>query len=512
MSAHLSVLLIAWPLAVGAILLLVERRGIALQRGVAWIGLAGLLALSVALLRQADAGTITVYLLGDWPARLGIALLVDRLAAWMALVTTLLAIACLLHAGSGWDRRAPHFHALFQFQLMGLNGAFLTGDLFNLFVFFEVLLAASYGLLLSGGRGGRMRVGFHYVVFNIAASTLFLIALGLIYGLLGSLNMAELAVRVSQVSYQDRVLVQAVGGLLLVVFCAKGAILPLYLWLPATYGRAQPAVAALFVIMTKVGLYSVLRVYTLMFGEGAGELAGFAWKWLLPAGIATLLMAAFGTLASVRLRILAGYLVLVSAGTLFIAFALARADSIGAGLYYLAHSTFVGATMFLIVELVRQRRVTDRMNVVRPTLDRAVPGTLYLITAIAVIGLPPLSGFIGKFSLLAAVPEERVGWIWSAILVSSFFVMVALARAGSKLFWLQPSPDAPVPAGPAKPRHGPRGEIAAIMLLLAYGVAMTVAAGPALRYTQAAGAQLVDPADYIQSVRDTAPAMQGRKP
>ncbi len=508
MSAHLPILPIALPLFTGALLLLLERRGILVQRVVAWLGLAGLLYLSIALLQQADGGQITAYLVGDWPARLGITLVVDRLSAWMVLTTTLLAGACLLHAGSGWDRRATHFHALFQFQLMGLNGAFLTGDLFNLFVFFEVLLAASYGLLLSGGRGGRMRVGFHYVAFNITASTLFLIALGLIYGLLGSLNMAELAVRVSQVSYQDQVLVQAVAGLLLVVFCAKGAILPLYLWLPATYGRAQPAVAALFVIMTKVGLYSVLRVYTLIFGEGAGELAGFAWRWLLPAGIATLLMAAFGTLASVRLRILAGYLVLVSAGTLFIAFALASAESIGAGLYYLAHSTFMAAAMFLIVELVRQRRVTDRMNVARPMLDRAIPGALFIIAAIAAIGLPPLSGFIGKFTLLAAVPEAWTGWVWSAILVSSFFVMVALARAGSKLFWLQPAPGDPLPATAAKARHGPRVEMAAIMLLLAYCVVMTIFAGPTLRYTQSAGTQLVDPANYIEAVREQAPILR----
>lgn len=507
MSIHLPVLLVALPLFIGALMLLLERFGIAVQRAVAWLGLAGLLLLSIAMLRLADDGQVVAYLLGDWPARLGITLVVDRLSAWMVLTTTLLAIACLLHAGNGWDRRAPHFHALFQFQLMGLNGAFLTGDLFNLFVFFEVLLAASYGLLLSAGRGDRMRVGFHYVAFNIAASTLFLIALGLIYGLLGSLNMAELAVRIAAAAPQDRVLLQSVGGLLLVVFCAKGAILPLYLWLPGTYGRAQPAVAALFVIMTKVGLYSVLRVYTLLFGDAAGELAGFAWAWLLPAGIATLLMAAFGTLAAVRLRTLGGYLVLISAGTLFIAFSLARADSIGAGLYYLAHSTFAAAAMFLIIELVRQRRSSDRMDVTLPMAGRALPGTLFMLAAIAVIGLPPLSGFIGKFSLLAAVPEGRMGWVWSSILVSSFFVMVAMARAGSKLFWFLPTDDT-APVAPVTPRPSKPCEIAAIILLLGYGVAMTVAAGPTLRYTMAAGEQLVDPSNYIQAVREKAPALR----
>ncbi len=503
MTTHLAVLPIILPLLAGALLLLVERRGIVVQRSVAWLGMAGLLALSIALLGMADDDVITIYRLGNWPAHLGITLVVDRLAAWMVLTTTLLAIACLLHASAGWDRRAPHFHALFQLQLMGLNGAFLTGDLFNLFVFFEVLLAASYGLLIGGGRSGRMRIGFHYAVFNITASTIFLIALGLLYGLVGALNMAEIAARVATIDPADRALLQAVFGLLLVVFCAKGAILPLYLWLPATYGGAQAPVAALFVIMTKVGLYSVLRVFALVFGANA-LLAGAAWVWLMPAGILTLLLAGLGAMAAVRLRVLAAYLVLGSAGTLFIAFALARPDSIGAGLYYLAHSVFVGAAMFLIAEMVRERRGTDRTNLVLPMIERAVPGALYLIAAIAVIGLPPLSGFIGKLGILASTPDAQLGWVWSAILFSSFFFLVAMTRSGSRLFWRVPTterPAASVSKTLPEPRRGRRRETAAVMVLLAYVLVMSVAAGPSLRYTMAAGEQLLQPGDYIQASR-----------
>ena len=508
MSTHLPVLLIVWPLLAGATLLLLERCSIRTQRVAAWAGVLVLLAMAAGLLRQADSGSITVYLLGDWPARLGITLMVDRLSAWMVMLTALLAVPVLLHVCAGWDRRALHFHALFQLQLMGLNGAFLTGDIFNLFVFFEILLAASYGLLLSGGRGGRMRVGFHYVAFNIAASTLFLIALGLLYGLLGSLNMAELAARIGQVSPEARPLVEAVAGLMLVVFCAKAALLPLYLWLPGTYGRAPAAVAALFVVMTKVGLYSVLRVYALLFGDQAGELAGFAWDWLLPAGIATLMLAALGALAAVRLRILAGYLVLVSAGTLFIAIALARPDAVAAALYYLAHSTFAVAAVFLITELVRKHRVTDRMNVVLPILAPAMPGTLYAIAAVSVVGLPPLAGFIGKFALLAAVPDEWVGWVWTTVLVSSFLVLVAMARAGNKLFWhtLPEGQDDPVRS--ARRRRGHWTEHAAVIVLLAYGVALTIAAAPAMRYAMAAGEQLGQPDRYIQSVRAVEPLLR----
>ncbi|MEE7546035.1 monovalent cation/H+ antiporter subunit D, partial [Xanthomonas sp. Kuri4-1] len=395
---HLLILPVLIPMLGAALSLFVEHRryGHRVQRGVAWTALALLAAAVVAVFAQARGGQVGVYLLGDWPSRLGIALMADRLSAWMLLTTLLLAIPCLLHACAGWDRRAPHFHALFQFQLMGLNGAFLTGDIFNLFVFFEVMLIASYGLLLSGGRGLRLRIGLHYVVFNVAASTLFLIALGLLYALLGSLNMAELAPRIAALPAQDLPLARATLGLLLLVFCSKAALLPLYLWLPETYSRAPAAVAALFAIMTKVGLYAVLRVSSLWFGAGA--LQGFGSTALLWTGLATLVLAAFGVMAAARLRVLVSYLVVFSAATLFIAFSLDDTGALGAGLYYLPHSTFVAAALFMIADLIRRRRgsASDRKEVVASLPGRGVPGSMFLVAAIAVAGLPPLSGFLAK--------------------------------------------------------------------------------------------------------------------
>ena len=448
---------------------------------------------------------------------LGIVLMVDRLSALMLVVGQLLGVACLLHACAGWDRRAPHFHAFFQFQMMGLNGAFLTGDMFNLFVFFEVLLIASYGLMLSGGRGERMRAGLHYVAFNIAASTLFLVALGLLYGLLGTLNMAEMAVRVAELPARDVALVQAAAGLLVVVFCAKAAVLPMYFWLPQTYTHAPAAVAALFAVMTKVGLYAVLRVGTLSFGA-AGPLDGFAWPALLALGGATLLLAALGVLASRRLRSLAAYLVLGSAATLFIAFALATAGTVSAGLYYLAHSTFAGAALFLLADLIRRRRgaAGDRKDMLAALPDRTVPGVLFLIAAVSLVGLPPLSGFIGKLLLLEAVPSASTGWVWALVLGTSFMMLVGLARAGTRLFWrVEPWPDAPperltnyVPldamaVAPSRPL-----EATATMLLLAYGIAMALAAAPLLDYTRATAAQLQSPAAYVEQARAATPMLR----
>ena len=510
---HLPLLPVLIPLFAAAMALFFEHRrfGILPQRVVAWTSMLSMLLVSLLLLQGAAGGEITVYLVGDWPARLGIALMVDRLSALMVVVAQLLGVACLLHASAGWDRRAPHFHAFFQFQLMGLNGAFLTGDAFNLFVFFEILLSASYGLMLSAGRGKRIRAGLHYVAFNIAASTLFLIALGLLYGLLGTLNMAEMAVRVSQLQGSDVRLVQAAAGILLVVFCGKAALLPMYMWLPPTYTYAPAAVAALFAIMTKVGLYAVLRFGHLSFGAD-GPLDGFAWPALLVLGGITLALASLGALAERRLRTLAAYLVVCSAATLFIAFALATPGTTAAGLYYLVHSTFAGAALFLLADLIRRRRgeASDRKDLVSQLPNRTMPAILFLVVAVSLAGLPPLSGFIGKLLLMEATPAPATAWVWWLLLGSSFLMLVGLARAGTRLFWrTEPWPDAPPGAldayeaaasmadAPSRPM-----ETAGTLLLVAYGLGMTLAAAPVLDYARASAEQLATPAAYVQQLRD----------
>lgn len=512
---HLVILPVLIPLLGASLSLFVEHRryGPKVQRTVAWASMAALAVVVALLLAQVGDGRIHAYLLGDWPARLGIALVADRLAGWMLGTTLLLATACLLHACTGWDRRAPHFHALFQFQLMGLNGAFLTGDIFNLFVFFEVMLIASYGLLLSGGRGLRLRIGLHYVVFNVSASTVFLIALGLLYAVLGTLNMAEIGQRIVELPPSHLKLAKAALGLLLVVFCAKAALLPLYLWLPEAYARAPAAVAALFVIMTKVGLYAVLRVRSLWFGDEAGALAGYGADWLLWAGLATLAVAALGALAATRMRVQVAYLVLVSAAMLFIAFALGTPGTLAAGLLYLPHSTFTAAALFLIADLIRRRRFRagqrEGHDLAAALPGKTVPGLLFLLGAVAVAGLPPLAGFLAKAALLSAVPAAHTGVVWAAVLGSSLLVLIGLARTGIRLFWHVPGDDdAPPPPDPDVPAQP--FETAAIALLLVYVVAMSVFAAPLMRHSDAIAAQLLAPQQYLLDIRGTAP--QTRQP
>ena len=494
---HMIALPILLPFIAGALLLLVPPKQVGLVRTIGFLSCAALVGVVLALFRVAAAGRYVVYPLGNWPAPFGIVLVLDRLAAGMLLLTALIALAAYLYALRGWDERGPHFGALFQFQLMGVNGAFLTGDIFNLFVFFEVLLIASYGLLLHGGGRERLRAGIHYVVLNLAGSALFLIGLGLLYSVTGTLNLADLQLRYAAVGAGDRALAEAASLLLLVVFCLKAATFPLNFWLPGAYGAAAAPVAALFAIMTKVGVYAILRVHLSTFG---GEHpAADAWAVLLmPAALITIVLGTFGALAAWSLRGLVSYLTVVSVGTLLVTVAIATSGSIAAGLYYLVHSTFVTAALFLLVELIGEQR-GDRYDALVPGPDVAQPtllGVLFLMAAMAIAGLPPLSGFLAKANvLLAAAAAPEAAWIWAIVLGGSALVLIALARAGSGLFWKTGSrPPAAVPAGAAFLRAF------AVALLLAPLVGLAAFADFAWTQAAATADQLAHPTGYRDAV------------
>jgi len=316
MIQHLIVLPVVLPLVAG-ILLLYQRQGLVhYKRAVSVIATLLLLLVSIALVRQAASGEITYYALGDWQPPFGVVLVLDRLSALMVLLTSLLAVGAVVFACGGDDEKGSNFHGLFQWQLLGINGAFLTGDLFNLFVFFEVLLLASYALLLHGGGKARIQASVHYVVLNLAGSSLFLIAVGILYGATGTLNMADMGYKLASLPAEREGLVTAGALMLLVVFGLKAAILPLYFWLPRAYAAAPAPVAALFAIMTKVGIYAILRVYSLIFGEQAGRLVALEQPWVWWLALATLAAAGVGVMAARDLRLLVAYLVLISVGTL----------------------------------------------------------------------------------------------------------------------------------------------------------------------------------------------------
>ncbi|CAN5751441.1 monovalent cation/H+ antiporter subunit D [soil metagenome] len=498
MSGHHVVLPVLLPFATGVLLILLAERSLAVQRLVALAGTIALVALGAWLVVIAGAGDAHAYRLGDWPAPFGIVLVLDRLSALLLLLTGIVALFSLLHAVQGHDEAGPMYHPLFQLQLVGLNGAFLTGDLFNLFVFFEILLIASYCLLVHGSTTPRLRAGVHYVVLNLVGSALFLIAVGTLYGVTGTLNMADMAQKVALLGAEDAGLVRAAALLLLVVFALKAALVPLYFWLPSAYSAASAPVAALFAIMTKVGVYSIVRVYTLIFGPDAGVGADVALPWLLPLALVTVMLGMVGAVASRELRRMQGYLLIGSVGVMLSGIALFTATAISAGLYYLVHSTLVMAGMFLIADLVaRQRGGKDDLLVSGPPLPQsALLSGMFFIGAIGVAGLPPLSGFLGKALILeAALPGPLVGWIWAVVLVSGLLGLLALSRAGIIMFWVVDPDDAML----THTRCSTRAVLPAAGLL-ATVVLISVFAGPLAAFTQATAEQLLAPGPYIDAV------------
>jgi multicomponent K+:H+ antiporter subunit D len=518
---HLAVLPIVVPLFAGALLMLL--RGAAWTRVLASLSLASLLVMALALIAATASGASWTYMVGNWPAPFGIAMAVDRLAALMLTISALMGIACQLAA---LGRASGRFTALLQFQLAGLNGAFLTADLFNLFVFFEVLLAASYALLLDGQGAARLRAGLHYVTVNLLGSSLFLIAAAMFYGIAGTLNLADLDVRLDTLPATDIGLAQVAGLLLLVVFAIKAAALPLGLWLPGTYGAASAHVAALFAIMTKVGIYAILRVHGALFepapiaalptGADVDPLAGLVLPWLLPAGLVTLLLGACGALAARDLRVLVAWLVVVSAGVLLAALGLGSTRATAAALYYLPHSTLAAGAAFLAVEFIARGRAGSNPPAAEHYLVngsarvRGAPwiGACFFAAALVIAGLPPGSGFIAKVLLLdAAAGTPAQFWLWAGVLLASLLILVSLARAASAVFWRPEAdraghadactsgdaPPADAQAADAQAAIDGRGMRLACALLLVSGLAMVLFATSLFDFLLQAAATLGGP-------------------
>jgi len=499
LAAHLIIAPVVIPALAAPIALLVMRRKRRLGVGISLASCALMLMTALVLLGVADDGAIRIYALGNWPAPFGIVLMLDRLSGIMLVLAATLSLIAMAHSViTRADRDGWHFHPLFQFQLMGLNGAFLTGDLFNLFVFFEVLLIASYGLMLHGQGRARLKAGVQYVIVNIVGSSLFLVALGLLYALTGTLNMADMGQRVAAIGPDDQGLLRVAALLLVSVFVLKAAVAPLHLWLPRTYAVATPAVAALFALMTKVGVYSIIRVVPLVFGENAGAAAFVPAPYLLPAAIATAIIGFAGVFVARSLAEQAAYAVVGSTGTLLIAVASWQVETLGAALYYLVHSTLTGASLFLVAGVVARRRsgFAEHASPGPVFAQRQTLGLLFMAAAIASTGLPPLSGFIGKLLILKAlVGTPQWGWLWVTILATTLIGVIGFARTGSAIFW-KTTDD----AGTAQPAANTRADLIAPVAALALLASLSAAAGPVTAYTNAAAVQLLDPATTARAV------------
>lgn len=500
---HWIIAPVVLPALLAPFIVLAARYHIGIQRVFSVTGVAALIAIAAALSWNVSDGSVVLYQLGDWAAPFGIVLVGDRLSTLMVLLTSVLALFVLLYAiGSGWDNRGRHFHALFQFQLMGIMGAFLTGDLFNLFVFFEVLLIASYGLMIHAGGDIRLRAGVQYVLFNLIGSTLFLFALGAIYAETGTLNMADLAQRAALIGAEETVGIRVAAVLLLLVFAIKAALVPLHFWLPSSYAEAPAPVAALFAIMTKVGAYAIIRVYTMIFPPELEATAGLHGQWLLPAALVSLAIGMVGVLAAGKLDRLVAFAVIGSMGMVMVAISLFTPAGIAAALYYIVHSTLAGAALFLVSDLVRTGRNNVDLAAQAPMAGAALTAGVFFVAAIAMAGLPPLSGFLGKLLVLqAAVGSDLTFWIWAIVLSASLISILGFARAGSVLFWkarsVPPLDDAPAGERPSALSYVAIGGLIALL------AGLTVFGGTVHGYTTTIATQLFAPEPYISTVLDT---------
>ncbi len=490
--------------------------------------------------KSGTTGSIGVYLPGNWDVPFGIVLVVDHLSAMMLVLTGIIGVCALTFALARWDRAGASFHALFQIQLMGLYGAFLTADLFNLFVFFEVLLAASYGLMLHGSGRARVSAGLHYISINLLASSLFLIGAALIYGVTGTLNLADLAIKIPQVPEADLGLLHAGAATLATAFLTKAGMWPLNFWLVPAYSAASAPVAAMFAIMTKVGIYTLLRLWTLLFSGSAGASAFFGGDWLIYGGMATIVTAGVAIIAAQRLERLASLSILVSAGILLSAIGFAQPSLTAGALFYLVSSTLALSALFLLGELIERSRSANEipleedadqlprtMESLHPptgvNLDeqqKIVVGQVIPITmaflglslvacALLIIGMPPLSGFIGKLALLSALINPlgldvaqdepislQAGLLVALLILSGLASLIAFARLGVQRFWTPHERPSPVLR---------RYEYVPIVILLGLCITLTVMAEPLLRYTRDTAAALHEPKQYVQSVLATRP-------
>jgi multicomponent K+:H+ antiporter subunit D len=352
-------------------------------------------------------------------------------------------------------------------------------------------------------------MGIHYVVLNLSASGLFLIGLAMVYSVTGTLNMADVGLQVAQLTGENAMLAKAAALVLLVVFGLKAALVPLYFWLPGTYAAASAPVAALFAIMTKVGVYSIIRTHWVIFGVGAGESALAVGHWLLPLALTTSVLGVMGALASHSMSRLVAYLTVSSVGTLLACVGLFTSDSLSAALYYTLHSTLVMAGLFLLVELMAAQRgqALDKLRPAVAVREPVLLGAMLLFGAASAAGLPPLPGFLGKLMILessSGLPAQA--WVWTVVLVVGFFSIVGLARAGVILFWhTQPEPDA------AQSGSGSSLQLlSAVWVFMALTLAMAVLASPIKRYTDATAQQLADTSAYAKAVLGLEPGEKSR--
>lgn len=516
---HLLLLPIVLPLLTAGALLLIDAKRRSLKFALNLISMGLSFACALVIFQQSQVSGLLMYATADWPAPFGIMLWADSLAAVMLMLTAVIAMCSLIYSWTEWIRVGIHFHALLQFLLLGINGILLTADLFNLFVFFEVMLAASYGLLLHAYNTARIRAGLQYITVNLVGSCFFLIGIALIYAATGSLSMPDIAAKVASLDGHYAIFFKLGSAMLAVAFLTKSGIWPLGFWLPTTYSASSAPVASLIALMTKIGVYIVLRLWVLNYSEQAGDLAFWGAEFLFFAGLTTLIFGAMGLFASQESMRMASYSAIVSSGLLLCCISYGNAALIASALFYLISSALALSALILLLELVGNIR-SPAASILALTMEAfaiedsvksesqesygliipiglAMLGLAFLASVLVLTGLPPLSGFIAKFSIFhqllqqpSLFPQSWTIAFFILIIASGFVGLLAFMRFGVRTFWAAENRRVSLAAN----------EIAPIFGLLFLCLVLAVGAGWILNLLSAMSEQLVNSAFYIEQV------------
>jgi len=486
------------PLLAAAFSMALHRR-VALQRFLGFAVLTASLVASVAVLVEVRASGPVAAHMGSWPAPLGITLVADLFAVVMLAVSAAMLLAVFVYA-VGSPRTADDamfFHPLYLILAAGVSASFLAGDLFNLFVAFEIMLSASYVLITLGGTRDQVRSGMTYVVISLLASTLFVTAVGLVYAATGTVNMADLAAKLADLPQGVR---SGLGLLLLVVFGVKAAIFPLFFWLPDSYPTAPTPVTAIFAgLLTKVGVYAIIRTQTLLFpGDGPSVL-------LLAIAGATMLVGVLGAIAQNDVKRILSFHIVSQIGYMIMGLGLFTVAGIAGAIFYIVHHIVVKTTLFLVGGLVENATGTGALNRLGGLLHRApLIAFLFVVPALSLAGLPPFSGFVAKLALVQAGFELDRFVVVGVSLVVSLLTLFSMAKIWAGVFWGVPDEEPPLLAARGDGRlAAPALMVLPTGALVVLSLAVAGLAGPVYDLCRDAARALAEPAPYIQAVLGT---------
>jgi multicomponent Na+:H+ antiporter subunit D len=501
MYADALILPLLVPLLTAVLCLLAYRSRLA-QRVISLSGSLALAGIALWLLLVVSRQGIQASYIGNWPAPFGITLVADILSAFLVLLAGTIGLAVNIYALASIDAEREHFgfHALYHFLLMGVCGAFLTGDLFNLYVWFEVMLMASFVLLALGGERGQMEGGIKYVTLNLVSSALFLATVGITYGLAGTLNLADLSQRLAVLGPETHGLQSTLATLFMVAFGIKAALFPLFFWLPASYHTPPVAVSGIFAgLLTKVGVYSLIRVFTLIFVHQVWYTHSLL---LIVAGI-TMVVGVLGAVAQNEFRRLLAFHSVSQVGYMVMGLGLFSPLGLAASLLFMGHHSLVKTNLFLISGVVaglQQSFLLKKLG----GLYRLRPGLalLFLFPALSLAGLPPLSGFVVKLGLVQAGLLQGQYAIVLVSLGVSVLTLYSMMKIWNEAFW-KPVPQGQAEAGRPVIHLGWR--LMPVAALAVLTIAAGLSAGPLAVLALAAGEQLMNPAEYITAVLGTLP-------